>query len=177
LIDSPEFEFIDEHAVDLLRKQVGLAGAMLAHEALSTLGHNRVRDRIVEMIGLDGLEHALMFDQTLYTDSLTVPEFQRLIRGVQNDNTRVLFEVKGQSIEFRLLLDKEQLIQLYVPFTINKNGAWISGKPYEGERFHKKEGVSLRFGQRRPKKSREIATSTNTWVDFKGAGVFIEETS
>ena len=58
-----------------------------------------------------------------------------------------------------------------VPFTINKNGAWIS-EEYQGERFHAKEQKMLATGQRRPKKSKELATSTNTYVDFAAAGIF-----
>ena len=42
-----------------------------------------------------------------------------------------------------------------------------------GKRFHKKEGIALEWRERRPKKSKEISTSVNTYVDFKKAGLFI----
>jgi hypothetical protein len=64
------------------------------------------------------------------------------------------------------------LLQVDVPFTINKNGAWISGDYYTGTRWHAKEGRQLAWGQRRPKKSRELATSINTYVNFGATGIF-----
>ena len=45
--------------------------------------------------------------------------------------------------------------------------------PSAGGKRHRKEGLVLDYGQRRPKKSREIATSINTYVEFeKAAGIF-----
>ena len=80
--------------------------------------------------------------------------------------------MRGKGIGFDFVLEGETLVQVDVPFTINKNGAWISGTPYDGVRFHAKEGIDLAYGQRRPKKSKELATSINTYVNFGAAGIF-----
>jgi hypothetical protein len=80
--------------------------------------------------------------------------------------------IRGQGIGFDLINEDRVLLQVDVPFTINKNGAWISGDPYVGARWHEKEQASLAYGQRRPRKSRELATSINTYVNFGATGIF-----
>lgn len=173
-LDSDEFEFLDEAAFDSARKEVGNAGAEVTLRALKLIDPQIVRERILQMIGLDGVEEVLMFDQSRYADSITVDGFHSLLSDVQNPNTALVFDRLGQGIEFRFENGTQAVLKLHVPFTINKNGAWISGPAYAGTRFHKKEKTELAHGQRRPKKSRELATSINTWVDFESTGIFIK---
>ena len=81
---------------------------------------------------------------------------------------------RGQGLGIEFVHENVVVLKAQVPFTINKNGAWISGTPYAGVRLHHKEGVELAFGQRRPKKSRELATSVNTYLDLQPTGIFGE---
>ena len=63
-----------------------------------------------------------------------------------------------------------------MPFTLNKNGAWWTRvkefegkKPYPGK--NKDSGTMLSYGEWRPEKSQEMATSINTYVELKEAGI------
>ena len=171
-IKSEEFRFLNEDKFDVERKRVGNEGAAIIHELLSSLPIDHVRQQIVERIGFAGEEEQLMFDPNRYTDSLTVPKFDELIHNVRHD-ADFLFEIKGQGIAFEFFSNSEEVLSIHVPFTINKNGAWIS-EAYSGRRLHPKEGVLLASGERRPKKSKELATSVNTYLDLQSTGIFLE---
>jgi len=168
---SPEFKFLDEDKFDSQRKRVGTRGAEILHDLISSLPKEHVRSVMVARIGFDGSCEQLLFDPDRYSDSLTVPEFKYLIHKVRHD-ADLNFEIVGQSVRFAFSDSTKDLLVVDIPFTINKNGAWIS-EEYAGERFHKKEGVSLATGQRRPKKSKELATSVNTYVNFEAAGILL----
>ena len=168
---SPDFEFLDEDRFDAERKKVGTAGAKAVHDLLVALPRKHVRDVMLRRIGFDGVCEQLLFDPDSYSDSLTVPKFRNLIDKVRGRAT-LRFGIVGQSIRFVFEDGSEELLSVDIPFTINKNGAWIS-EEYSGTRFHKKEGKHLASGQRRPKKSRELATSVNTYVNLEGAGILI----
>lgn len=170
-VNSPKFEFLDESVFDKARKRVGNKGAELALEILEAIPINNIRKQMVQRIGFDGVEDQLMFDPIRYTDSITVPTFSNLIRSVRED-ADFQFGLNGQGISFEFSNKNKNILSIQVPFTINKNGAWISEK-YTGKRFHEKEGKMLATGQRRPKKSRELATSVNTYLDLNSAGIFI----
>lgn len=169
---SPEFEFLDEEAFDSHRKRVGTRGAEILHDLISSLPEEHVRYVMLARIGFDGSCEQLLFDPDSYSDSLTVPEFKYLIQKVRHD-ADLNFEIVGQSVRFAFSDSTKDLLVVDIPFTINKNGAWIS-EEYEGKRFHKKEGVALATGQRRPKKSKELATSVNTYVNFEAAGILLK---
>ena len=54
-----------------------------------------------------------------------------------------------------------------IPFTINKNGAWFNDKNYTIKPFYyKSEKMHLYHNQRRPKKSAELAPSTNMYISI-----------
>ena len=61
-----------------------------------------------------------------------------------------------------------EILKIDIPFTLQKNGGWFLPKEkYEGTIYHKKEKKDLMYGERRPKKSKEINTSTNMWFKIK----------
>lgn len=170
-IDGPEFEFLDEGKFDEARKQAGHEGAEICHEILAAMPSAIIRDRLVKMTGFDGAEEALIIDPSRNVDTITSEKFQLLVTGVQA--APVVFEVENQSIRFRFLRpDGGTLLSVTVPFTINKNGAWVSGTPFEGVRPYHGEPGLLAYNQRRPRKSRELATSVNTYVDLQSTGIF-----
>jgi hypothetical protein len=148
---SPDFEFLDEQKFDAERKRVGAAGAKVIHDLLLALPEDHVRKVMLARIGFDGGCEQLLFDPDSYSDSLTVPKFRNLIEKVRGKAT-LRFRIFGQSIRFTFEHGSEELLSVDIPFTINKNGAWIS-EVYSGTRLHEKEGKRLATGQRRPKKS------------------------
>lgn len=170
-VKSPDWEYLDEVKFDAARKRVGSTGARIVIDILNRIAPRDIRSQIIARIGFDGKEEQLLFDPVRYSDTLTVPKFRRLILGVR-ETAELTFNIHGQGIGFVFGIDEEAILKIHVPFTINKNGAWIS-EIYTGTRLHKKEGVRLVTGQRRPKKSRELATSVNTYVDLEAAGIFI----
>jgi len=169
---SSEFEYLDEQRFDTERKRVGATGAKIVFDLLMNIPLENVRKQIVDRIGFSGKEEQLLFDPARYTDSITVPQFRNLIEGVRS-TAEFGFGIRGQGIAFEFTSSDQPLLSIHVPFTINKNGAWIS-ETYEGLRHHAKEGMKLASGQRRPKKSKELATSVNTYVDLESTGIFIE---
>ena len=170
---DPRFEFLDETNEAIYKaecKRVGDAGADILVEILALLDPGQIKARLLKMTGLDGAEETLLMDSKRCSDTLTNPTFRALRDTVQAGH--VEFERRGQSIVFMFADGARRVLPVNVPFTINKNGAWISDPtPPEGA-FHVKEGKVLLFGQRRPKKSKELATSINTYVDFAATGIF-----
>ena len=124
------------------------------------------------MIGMDGEEEMLLMDPNQFTDSITNPIFRALRVALQDPATQLVVGRRGQGVGFNFVIGDLPLLQVDVPFTINKNGAWISGDYYVGTKWHAKEQRNLAYGQRRPKKSRELATSINTYVNFGATGIF-----
>jgi hypothetical protein len=140
-----------------------------------TIGLDRVRDVILERVGFDGKEELLYFDERRYVDSITSMSFRALKEKLTAPQTQVRATHRGQSIQFEFLSNDEVILTTDVPFTINTNGAWYRPKEkFDGTRPYKDKGhiVDLAWGQRRPYKSREIATSINTYVNLESAGIF-----
>jgi hypothetical protein len=149
------------HIFDLLRQES------------APLGEDIVRDKFLARIGLDGKEESLFFDAERYVDSITNPAYHDLRERV-NDAEFTVAQHR-QSIRFSFSQGASLVLKADVPFTINTNGAWYRPKPkYSGVRIYNDKGhpVELRWGQRRPYKSMEIATSTNTYLDLAKVGIF-----
>ncbi len=171
-IDTPEFEMLDEAVFDRARKQCGELGANLAATILTHIDPARLKARALKMVGMDGIEEMLIMDPDLFSDTITDPVFAALRHSLHDPDCVVVPARKGQGLAMDFVKGVRTLLEVTVPFTINKNGAWISGDSYAGTRYHEKEGVRLAYGQRRPKKSRELATSINTYVNFGATGIF-----
>jgi len=167
---SDEFEFLDEAIFDHARKEIGLMGASICAEILQLLPRELVARRLLKMTGLDGAEHFLIIDSVRDIDTLTSKRLQQLLVGCQR--APVHFDLVKQGLRFAWVEGDESLLTVDVPFTINKNGAWVSDEPYPGTRPYRGEPYPLAFNQRRPRKSRELATSINTYVNFEASGVF-----
>lgn len=168
-----DFEFLDPDVFKEAAVACGMRGVDIVLEILQHVPEDAIRDRILRMTGLDGDEEHLFFDPLRCTDSITNERYHQLLTDVQDPDTQLEFFQHGQGIRFQFRRDEEIVLQLDVPFTINKNGAWIS-ESYEGRRYHAKEGVELAYGQRRPRKSKELATSVNTWVNLEATGIFAD---
>lgn len=165
--DKSKIRAVVEHIVPLGQE------AMLA--VFRELGLDTVREKFLERVGLDGTEEILYFDQNKSIDSITNPKFHALSEAV--NNPRTIFEIipVGQSLRFQFTKNAENVLKVDVPLTINTNGAWHRPKEkYEGTQVKNDKGheVELVWGEIRPYKSREIATSTNTYVNLQATGIF-----
>jgi len=173
-IDGPEFEFFEQHSFKKTCQEVGNEGAQIASEILSSVDPGAVKARLLTMTGLDGEDEILLIEPTTYTDTITNERFKNLRSSLNQATTKTQIVKRGQGLGIDFVHENAVILKVQVPFTINKNGAWISGTPYAGTRLHQKEGVELAFGQRRPRKSRELATSVNTYLDLQPTGIFAE---
>ena len=171
-IDGAEFEFFAEDAFKESCGLIGHEGASLAKAVLDKLPQTMIKKRFLTMTGFDGEDEILLIDPDTCTDTITNETFRNLRRTLQEEDTIVQVVRRGQGIGIEFIRSNVSLLTAHVPFTINKNGAWISGEFYDGVRLHRKEGVALSYGQRRPKKSRELATSVNTYLHLQPTGIF-----
>lgn len=167
---AEEFAFLTTEGERIFKaaaKRIGVAGADIVAGILAEIGQDRIKRRLLKMIGLDGAEELLMMDQTRCTDTLTHPGFRALREAVQKADVTVARG--GQSIQLLFTADGIALLPVTVPFTINKNGAWISRKvAAEGIM---KDGRLMLPGERR-NKAKEMATSINTYVNFAKTKIF-----
>lgn len=176
-IDGPEHEMYDDAAFSAARVSYGTRGRDVAAAALAEMGEQRIKARIHTLAGLDDGDEALLIDPKKCTDSITSARFHEIRSGARDPASTVEFEKRGQSLIFWITAaNGDRLLAVNVPFTINKNGAWWLPRsgPFEGTREKKDVGhvLQLRYGQRRPYKSRELATSVNTYLELKKAGIF-----
>lgn len=136
--------------------------------------HDLVKQRLVKMIGFDGEEELILLGKKEYLCSFLSPSYEELAKKVRSQKSKIKVLSKSQNLVIQFYADDEEksFLDIDIPFTLQKNGAWhLPTEPYEGEQFHKKEGKSLKYGQRRPKKSKEINTSINTYFSLVKCGV------
>ena len=151
--------------------EYGLNAAQSVVKALKTLDNNQIKQRIIKMAGLNYDEEILLIGKGDYCCSLFNDTYADILLRVNSEESVVEYKVNGKGVLFTIT-DGEDIVSIEVPFTLQKNGAWyLCGEEYEGTIYHKKEKVDLAYGQRRPKKSKEINTSTNTYLNLKKAGV------
>lgn len=154
-------------------KDYGLKATGVVIDALNNLPKDTIKNRIINMAGLTYNEDILLIGKGKYICSLTNDKYATILKRVNSDSCFVKYVAVKKSVVFTLCDDQGVIVKIDVPFTLQKNGAWyIPSKPYNGEFFHEKEGVNLVYGERRPKKSKEIATSINTYLDLKKAGIY-----
>lgn len=168
----------DQSAVKKVVATIVPQGQEAILEIFSKLGKETVRAKFLERIGLDGTEELLYFDNSNSLDSITNLKFHNLVASINNPNTVFSVTPVGQSLRFSYKLGQDVVLQADVPLTVNTNGAWYRPKDkFSGTQIYSDKGhaVALRWGQLRPHKSKEIATSTNLYVDLKATGIFTED--
>lgn len=167
---SKDFEVLTPAGAAILkleRGRVGNAGADLVMGILEKIDPDRIKKRLLGMVGLDGAEEMLLMDPVRYSDTLTNARFRELRDIAQGGH--VEWSRIGQSIVFTFAADGKRVLPVAVPFTINTNGAWVSRKaPAQGVM---KDGRLMLPGERRRKAS-QLATSINTYVDLAKTGIF-----
>ena len=148
---------------------------MIAHEAmkiiitgLNLLDTELIKYKILSRTGLcnDSSDTKLLciFPGVFY-NSTTNKRFHDLISSLSASTAN--YTIHKQSLKFVLSLQEKVLLDINIPFTINKNGAWFNDKNYTVEPFYyKSENMYLYHTQRRPKKSAELAPSTNMYISI-----------
>jgi hypothetical protein len=174
--NSPDRKFFDKTMWETSCNDIGHEGADMVLDFLKNyVPKNLVRNRVMKMAGIDGAEELLAFDGKDYLNSLVNKRFKRMLETIPTCELNYFRHAKNIRFEFKS--GDEIILEIDIPFTLNSNGCWYKGDTvkdiYEGKRFHEKEGIELEWGERRPKKSREIATSVNTYVDFAKVGLFV----
>jgi hypothetical protein len=175
-LEDDLFEFFDKERFAAACNRFGLAAVGLAERILHAIGDARVKARVLTLAGLDEGDEVLLMDPVRCADSLTDDAFRSIRLRALDPASTITFEPRGQSLNFWITdSDGGRILPVDVPFTINSNGAWWrDGEPFEGTREKSDKGhvLQLRYGQRRPYKSRELATSVNTYLDLGKAGIF-----
>lgn len=172
---GPGHRFYDEPKMKAVIREIVPPAHRAVLAILEGVGLPTVKATMLARSGMDGGEEAFFFDSSRSIDSVTSPNYGLLRKRLQDDKTSLIPSISGQSLRFTFRNGNESILDVDVPFTVNTNGAWFRPNPrYEGVRQYNDKGVmvELYWGERRPRKSREIATSVNTYVDLQRAGVF-----
>jgi hypothetical protein len=150
----------------------GLKAAEKIISALDSIPKDMVKNRIIKMAGLNYDEEILLVGNGKYLCSLFNQKYAQILERVNSVESVVEYTTNGKGLLFTLCDSVGVIVNIEVPFTLQKNGAWHLPKTkYVGTQYHNKEGVALIHGERRPKKSKEISTSINTFLNLKKSGV------
>ena len=150
----------------------GLKAAGTIVSALDSIPKDAIKNRIVKMAGLNYDEEILLVGKGKYLCSLFNQKYAKILERVNSAECVVEYTTNKKGVLFTLRDSAGVIVNIEVPFTLQKNGAWYLPKAkYSGTQYHEKEGVDLLHGERRPKKSKEISTSINTYLNLKKAGV------
>ena len=144
-------------------------------QIFATLGAEQVKLKFLERANLLGAEHVLYFDSENSVDSITSKKFADLYKILNSPTTSLSVSARGQSLVFDFIHEGRTVLSNQVPLTINTNGAWHRpNEIYVGTQPKMDKGVlvHLAYGELRPRKSKEIATSTNLYMDLASANVF-----
>ena len=151
----------------------GLGAVTNIISALDSIPKDVVKNRIIKMTGLNYDEEILLVGKGKYLCSLFNQKYAQILERVNSVESGVEYIAKGKGLLFTLCDSVGVIVNIEVPFTLQKNGAWhLPRKKYSKTQCHNKEGIDLLYGQRRPKKSKEISTSTNTYLNLKKSGVY-----
>lgn len=156
-----------------------------ALNCLSSLRPDMIKKKMLKWAGwsFNNAEEILFIGKNEnYLCSLFDNQYQNLICRLNSDGCKVVWEIAGQGVKFTFSDEGGEITSVLVPCTLNQNGAWAycgekkfeGTKPYEG---NKDNGIDLAWGQRRPTKSKEFATSTNTFWKPEEAGCTIFSSS
>jgi len=153
-------------------KSIGKQVAQTISEAVNQIDNRLVLKRLLKATGIVSDEHLLCIGKGNYLFSITNKDYAKLQERLGNA-TNVNTYAKGQSVFYEICDLDGIILTINQPCTLQKNGAWhaLNEDRFEGLREKKDKGkkVLLAWGERRPAKSKELATSTNTYLRLKEA--------
>ena len=156
--------------------------------ALKKLPQSMIKERILKQTGLDGAEELLLLSPKKYRCSLFDEEYSDAIKRANSEESWVDFIKHKKNVRFILRDKKGYIAHMDMPFTLQKNGCWAyvedypdgfpddlvldeNGKlPYNGGKKSVDKGTSFGWGERRPMKSKQMNTSTNTHLKLDTIG-------
>jgi len=146
-------------------KNLGNKAIDIVIQCLDKLPKGRVLNKFLEKTDLCHKEELLLIGPNgKMMCSLFNQSYKTLLEKASSGSCSISYFKHGKSLRMSLLDNDEEVLHIDIPFTLQKNGAWyIPKERYEGLKYHKGEKIDLLYGQRRPKKSKEINTSTNMW--------------
>jgi len=170
-IVSEETRIFNEEVSESWKKdcnEYGCRGIDLAIKALDYLPKEQIKSKLLKDTDLLHTEELLLIGPggemmcSLYNE-----RYNDLLLRI-NNNCEINYIKHGKNLRFQLLDTQGEILHIDIPFTLQKNGAWYIPKDeYIGSIYHKKEKQNLVYGERRPKKSKELNTSTNMWFKIK----------
>ena len=153
-------------------KSIGKQVAQTISEAVNQIDNKLVLKRLLKATGIVSDEHLLCIGKGNYLFSITNKDYAKLQERLGNA-TNVNTYAKGQSVFYEICDLDGIILTINQPCTLQKNGAWhaLNEDRFEGLREKKDKGkkVLLAWGERRPAKSKELATSTNTYLRLREA--------
>lgn len=174
VLDDQSYRMFDESKWKALCFEIGTAGAEVTQRICQEIGYESVAEKLLELSGILSEDEVLFIAPNQILDSVTNEKFRALKIALQESDKKISCRRSGQTIAFEYSHKEVRKLKIDIPFTLNRNGAyWLDLPVYSGTRpiKDKKHVVQLRWGERRPYKSRELATSINTYIDLRGAGV------
>ena len=178
--NDPTTRNIKDHSTKLAwERQCEIAGNKAASLICGYLKKKDInmKEFVLKQIGFSGDEELVALSPTNYLVSTNNTQYKEVVLRSLSEEAFVDYDIRGKGIGFSLKDKRGDIIEVNIPFTLNKNGAWWSRvKEFEGKRPYpgtgKDAGTMLSYGEWRPQKSGEMATSTNTYVELKKAGVY-----
>lgn len=173
--EKSRFHYNIADQLDKDRKSYGKKAARLFEKALRMLPQDKVKSRMLKISGLDCQEELLILSPKGYFCSFFNEKYQKALKRVNSEKCKLIYEIRGenQGIHFTYVDDEGAIFKpFYVPFTLNLNGAWWVDKKipkYEGTRTYVggvDDGAELQWQERKEKKSRQFAPSTNTFFNY-----------
>lgn len=159
-------------------------------KGLNVIPTETIKMRILEAAGLnDGAEEVLLIGPGKYFFSLGHPQWRTMISRLNSSDAKISYTKNHKSLDFAFVDKKGEIITVCVPVTLNTNGCWawspsVEGllgkhkKPelnyFSGKRWYetnKGDAGWYAWGERRRSKSNEFATSINTNLKLKKAGI------
>jgi len=152
---------------------VAAKGIPLMSEALEIVRNknpHRFAERLIKRIGFEGEDDIVLVQGKKYFSSINNDATKRMIKRLKGQNVYVNLVPGGKDKENKGILielrdERGCIVSPYMPLTINKNGAWQLSKL--SGRYCKLDKEFILYGHPRPKKSKQIATSTNCYIKTK----------
>ena len=173
--EESRFHYNVADQLDKDRKSYGKKAVLLAEKALRMLPQDKVKSRMLKIAGLDCQEELLILSPKGYFCSFFNKKYQKALKRVNSEKCELKYEIRegNQGIHFTFVDDEGAIFKpFYVPFNFNINGTWWVDKKipkYEGTRTYVggiDNGAELQWQERKPKKSKQFATSTNTFFNY-----------
>ena len=172
--EEAKFHYNVSDQLEKYRKNYGKQAAAKSEEALRLMPQDKVKSRMMKVTGFDSAEELLILSPDGYFCSLFNEKYQKALTRANSKECELKYGLKDgtQSIFFSFNDNEGEICSFSIPFTFNLNGSWY--KMQEKEKFDgreyvvgsSKENIYLTWAERKPKKSKQFATSVNCFVNY-----------